>query len=281
MSTSYSDFVDAGITSMKQCDQDISKVTDLISPIVKAAVNTAEAAIDADKFPSKTDGPLAFTARGQRAAVVLDDYITAAYLLIYGIPMTPIEDKPEKWIELTNHPKLGHELVVAFGLSITINKVEIHADTAANSFAEVLRFNGDSALTCMPYGCIIEEYASPSSKTADRSFGVNCFIQEYPFKMPMPIVLEVYKDRAIGMLSDITHRFAVLVDDLESQAYSPSGTKLFPNIMTLDNKKYDIHELIVPNDIHEIATPKQEDSHNEEVHNDASGEETDHTKDNA
>lgn len=221
-SKQYMDFLLQNCTEISK-DPKAKQYLDAMMPIISMATTAV-------------NPPEHIRLSGQSQAVhtAMEDALTLVYMAIYGIPVVPIEDTPESWVEVPDHPKIGSEVMVANGMAFTVNTIERHIMTAADSLVEVLRFNGDSKLAAMTYGCIIEDYNQLGDQKAQRSFAVNCFIQEFPFKVPMPIILEAYRENNIGLLSDITHRFGVIVDDLMSQAYSPAGTRLFPIVQPID-----------------------------------------------
>lgn len=220
MATDFQNFV----------QNNIRKASD--HPVFGNYVSMAKDIINATalKVSEQMDGDAKFklASKCQLAVTSMEDVFTAAYMMIYGLPVNPIQSDPTVWVNVPDHPKIGSEVMVGPDLSITVTKVERHIETVADSLVEILRFNGDDRLAAMTYGCIIEDFEKIGEKQPSRSFAVNCFIQQFPFTVPMPLTLEAYRMNNIGVLSDVTHRFAVICDDLMQQAYSPAGTRLFP-----------------------------------------------------
>lgn len=171
----------------------------------------------------------------QQAAMHLEDAVSLAYMGIYGIPMEALVDSPEKWINVPDHPRIGSTIQVGYMRAVKINKVERHADTYEGSIVEVIRFNGDSALACMPYGTIFYTFHRLGDREPYNTFGISTYIQQFPYRVPMPIICEVYEDQnGLGLISDITRRFSVVTTQIMNESYSPAGTALYASKIPAD-----------------------------------------------
>lgn len=171
-----------------------------------------------------------------------DVAIKNGWKLLYLIPVTTLEDLPEKWQIVENSPLIGKEFRTSSKTTVHVNMIERHIDTIDGTPGCVYRINANSKLAFMLYGNTVIEYKTTDGNNMDlvNNYSCACFINHFPFDVPFPCVTTIihatnpetneYEDYAF--VSDIRNitREEISPDEIKNKFFSPAGTSLYPNM---------------------------------------------------
>ena len=171
-----------------------------------------------------------------------DAAIKNGWKLLYLIPVTTLEDLPEKWQIVENSPLIGKEFRTSSKTTVHVNMIERHIDTIDGTPGCVYRINANSKLAFMLYGNTVIEYKTIDGNNMDlvNNYSCACFINHFPFDVPFPCVTtiihatnpETNESEDYAFVSDIRNitREEISPDEIKNKFFSPAGTSLYPNM---------------------------------------------------
>ena len=171
-----------------------------------------------------------------------DAAIKNGWKLLYLIPVTTLEDLPEKWQIVENSPLIGKEFRTSSKTTVHVNMIERHIDTIDGTPGCVYRINANSKLAFMLYGNTVIEYKTNDGNNMDlvNNYSCACFINHFPFDVPFPCVTtiihatnpETNESEDYAFVSDIRNitREEISPDEIKNKFFSPAGTSLYPNM---------------------------------------------------
>ena len=171
-----------------------------------------------------------------------DAAIKNGWKLLYLIPVTTLEDLPEKWQIVENSPLIGKEFRTSSKTTVHVNIIERHIDTIDGTPGCVYRINANSKLAFMLYGNTVIEYKTTDGNNMDlvNNYSCACFINHFPFDVPFPCVTtiihatnpETNESEDYAFVSDIRNitREEISPDEIKNKSFSPAGTSLYPNM---------------------------------------------------
>lgn len=159
------------------------------------------------------------------------------YRLSFLMPILPIEAHDSCWNPITDEDMLngiiGKTLKVNEKHTITIETIEIHKECSILSPASVYRINKDNRLAIMPIGntIITCEPNENGEIIVTNNATCACFVNEFPFRVPYPIITKVIKyrdgenEKQMTTITDVRNLSEEPIT--QGQLCTPTGTSLY------------------------------------------------------
>ena len=151
--------------------------------------------------------------------------------MILGLWLDQIGCAEDQWVSCPGHPLIDQRIMVSEDKEITIHEVDRHITSVPRSACEVLRFNKDNNLACLPAGVMMYVF---ETQKAEKPIGQNtimCWINKWPWQPTIPMTMNIFKDTQSGIISDITGRYGFLDNDIVGHMYTPRGTSMYPAVV--------------------------------------------------